>query len=698
MSLATAAPLFPFLPAAANAALGWVVAAAVVVAGLLVYGLTDLQRFSVARTWSLSSVSFRDAVRRRVLWVAPLAMLGVVIVTQLINPTDELDAVRQTIQYCLFATGLVVIVVTIILGCTSLPREIESRVIYTIVTKPTTRFEILVGKLLGYARVSALILLLMGAFTWAYVGLRAWSLRGDIDAKLEARIDDPARLAWLEHFRGAGLLSARDLVAPTDYQVYARLPDLDPDGQGQRRYLYAAPMDFIVPFRLTADQLAPALADPDAEPAEAGKGATLRLFVGYERFEADDAPEPALPSPLLPTDPAERVPSVRVELLDATTFLLPDGTVNGGAPLPLPPDPTGATPLDVPITPQQAKAIGAVGGQFFARVTGAQPGFLYAVGPELPAQLVVPAGAPPAETTFIEPAVTDAMRTAAHGGGAAAILRGGEGRNGMQVAGPKGARQQVAVFRFPGGRATPVGGVLPVEVRVGIEHDGDDDSIEPTVLEVSARNRATGQLFGPELVYPEAERTAYVALPAAAAEGGDYDVILRTRTPGDVATIDPNSVAVVAGREPFAWNLLKGLGATWLLSVLVVAVALFTSTFVSWPIAVVLTLVILLGNWAVGQLGGALGPGIGRQIGGELFSSPAQTEVATGAIDALTGAVAVIGRVLPDLSAFAASDFVARGVSVPAGVFGRSLLVLIVFGLPLITLAYVFLRNKEVAP
>ena len=98
----------------------------------------------------------RDAARRLL-----DSGVGAVIVTQLQKPIDAQDAVRQTVKFCLFATGLVVTVTAIILASTNLPKEIENRVIYTIVTKPTTRLEIVVGKVLGFARVSAAILLII---------------------------------------------------------------------------------------------------------------------------------------------------------------------------------------------------------------------------------------------------------------------------------------------------------------------------------------------------------------------------------------------------------------------------------------------------------------------------------------------------------------------------------------------------------
>src|SRR5687768_8501351 len=166
--------------------LGWWAFGLIVLIGLVVIGLKDVLRFSIKRVWAISGVCFWESVRRRVLWIAPLAILGVIIVSQLQRPFDEQDAIRQTTKICLFATALVVAMTTIILACTNLPREIESRVIYTVVTKPTTRLEIVLGKVVGFARVSLAILLIMGLFSFGYLWLRAWNMQRDIAARLEA--------------------------------------------------------------------------------------------------------------------------------------------------------------------------------------------------------------------------------------------------------------------------------------------------------------------------------------------------------------------------------------------------------------------------------------------------------------------------------------------------------------------------------
>src|ERR1700712_3448416 len=129
--------------------LRWVVAAVIILVGVLLAGAADFARLSITRIWAISSVCFAESIRRRVLWITPLAIVGVVIIVQLLRPYDEQDAVRQTVKYALFATGVVVVLTTILLASTNLPKEIENKVIFTIVTKPTTRLEIILGKIVG---------------------------------------------------------------------------------------------------------------------------------------------------------------------------------------------------------------------------------------------------------------------------------------------------------------------------------------------------------------------------------------------------------------------------------------------------------------------------------------------------------------------------------------------------------------------
>ena len=207
------------LPAFIDAHLEWYIAVALIVVGILVSGLGDISRLSLTRIWAISGVCFQESIRRRVLWITPLTIAGVIVAVQLLNPTDEQDAIRQTIKYALFATGTLVVLVTIILACTNLPKEIDNRVIYTIVTKPTTRLEIILGKIVGFARVSATLLAIMGIFTYGYAQIRAGSLQSDARLRLESiSSTDPGTL------RAAGFAAIQNLCPHRRFSTVHRGP------------------------------------------------------------------------------------------------------------------------------------------------------------------------------------------------------------------------------------------------------------------------------------------------------------------------------------------------------------------------------------------------------------------------------------------------------------------------------------------
>ena len=272
--------------------LGWILFFVIMALGLA-FGLSDLARLSLKRIWAISGVCFAESIRRRVLLITPLAILGVIIISQLQRPNDEQDVIRQTTKMAVFATGLLVAISTIILACTNLPREIENRVIFTIVTKPTTRLEIVLGKVIGFARVSAVILLIMGIFSYGYLELRSWTLQRSIAARLESKDISPTSVATLTYYHDAGLLNAKTLETPDDVQIYARLPE----ESGTRRYVYGnGEGSLLVPFDITPE-IQKAL-----DPRDGGGQIGLLINVGY--VKRSDAAKPTAATKAVTTGPS----------------------------------------------------------------------------------------------------------------------------------------------------------------------------------------------------------------------------------------------------------------------------------------------------------------------------------------------------------------------------------------------------------
>ena len=236
----------------ASAHLPWLLAIVIAVVTLAVCGAADFVRLiqdgGITRAWAISGVCFQESIRRRVLWMVPLAMLGVIVAVQLINPVDELDAIHQTVKYALFTSGALVVIATIILASTNLPREIENRVIYTIVTKPTTRLEIILGKIIGFGRVSGTILIIMGLFTFAYAEIRSSRLLSKSEARLETLSSTDASRPALEHYAQHGLLECKSYAGPIAFDQYARVPK--PDDALSDGSTVAPNQAFVIPFNL----------------------------------------------------------------------------------------------------------------------------------------------------------------------------------------------------------------------------------------------------------------------------------------------------------------------------------------------------------------------------------------------------------------------------------------------------------------
>ncbi len=682
----------------------WIVAAVIVVLGLLVFGFRDMLRFSPRRVWAISSVNFAESIRRRVWVIVLLAIPAVIVVSQLQHPVDEQDAIRQTTKFCLFASGMVVVVTAIILACTNLPREIESRVIYTVVTKPATRLEIIVGKVVGFARVSAAILLVMGVFTFLYLELRQTVLRKYVVQRLESKQEDPISRATLEHYKQTGLLSARQYDMPDDLQIYSRLPAAD----DERRYMYGGEGSFIVPFSIPDEMLV------DPQDPSAPADLAVALYVGFEKSKYQpDSEEGPTTLPYLIQNPdatpeqvqvvkqrgPEQPPGVTVEILDQNlNTLVEPGLINKGRPVALR-DPTAEeaafAPLDSQGVAQLSRAHGRV---VFVQITGSSAQWEF-FAKQLPVVLVT------ADNRGIKP-LRD-PRSASISGGRENVLpsfRGRSGAFGMQLRGGK-KEAPLALFRFRDAPlARDVNGNIQFEMRVGIERSGNETGEDaPSEVDFSIVDRAKGAAATtsqPIKVYPETNRTSYVAVPASMIPSRDFDVVLNARTPGQFIGVTPRSVSLIAADESFAFNLFKSLLILWMLSVLVVIVSVFCSTFLSWPIAIVLTLLILLGHWGVQQLGDATAPGIGNMVVQDLFrtADPNVATTVSKSVEALTRLLNIVTSVLPDITQFSALEDMERGIALPMKRLGDSLQVLVLFGIPISVLSYVVLRNKEVAP
>jgi hypothetical protein len=684
--------------------LALVIGAVIMLIGLLGVGFADTRRFSPTRVAAIASVCFRQSIRRRVLWITPLVILGIIIVTQFQRPLDAQDAIRQTTGYCLFATGMLMALVIIVLACTNLPREIESRVIYTIATKPTTRLEIIVGKVVGFAGVSACILLIMGTFTAIYLHWQDWHARAAIQQQLAAEPADTNRersdvsRSSLEYYRDAGTLHARKLGLAENLNIYAHAPRDDKD----RFAPGSAAIEGQIHARFTIDpeELPPTLA-PSQEPTigpAAGGGALILNMTVFAR--PAEEPKPATQTTTAPTtrsaEPARPPAYVNLDLLNAQRQELVNWRQMIGA---------AATPRSRGVTGRALRNedLAWEGGRHTFNIPIESDfvlSWLLEPGPnEVYVQLEGGSGW---DYTLESMSLRDRLINPRWERSAEAISYvGHRGQYGQRLKGSQDHDSRVAVYEFRELDVPPGPQFYPIELRTIVELDyrSENTGAFATCVSLQFRNRKSGYTSAELPYYPESNRLMYVNIPAQAVQGGDFDMLVRMKTGGFV-TLRPSSFKLVLADQSFLWNLAKSLSVLWLMSLLIIIVSICCSTFLSWPIAVVLTLAILSGRWATEQVGDILGPGMGAQVVQDLAkgASPGSARAVSKSLDVLGATLKTVAPCLPDLSRFAAIEDIQRGVAIDYRTLLASLEVALGFGLPLIVLSYIFLKYKEVAP
>ena len=132
--------------------------------------LLGLFRLRWRRIFALAKLSFKEAIRRRVLY----AFSGLLIVFLFASwfvpssgkPTDE---VNTYVKLVFFALSFLLLFTATIVSSFSIPTDIKQQTIHTIVTKPVERFEIVLGRFLGFLALMSLVLILMTTVSLLYV-------------------------------------------------------------------------------------------------------------------------------------------------------------------------------------------------------------------------------------------------------------------------------------------------------------------------------------------------------------------------------------------------------------------------------------------------------------------------------------------------------------------------------------------------
>lgn len=101
------------------------------------------------RIWAVVENTFKEGLRQRILLLLVIFGILVIVVSMFLGPFALGEASKILRDVGLATSSLFGILVAIIIGSTLIHKDIERRTIYTVITKPVRRSEIIIGKFLG---------------------------------------------------------------------------------------------------------------------------------------------------------------------------------------------------------------------------------------------------------------------------------------------------------------------------------------------------------------------------------------------------------------------------------------------------------------------------------------------------------------------------------------------------------------------
>lgn len=147
---------------------------------------------SPRRVLAMTTLAFREAIRRKVLVVFGVFMAVLLFAGWFLDSGADHPA-RLYLSFVLTATNYLIMMLAVFLSTFSLPNDVKTKTIYTVVTKPVRPWEIILGRILGFVGIGTLLLAIMGVFSYVFV-VRGLSHSHSIDRVSEVELEDGRKI------------------------------------------------------------------------------------------------------------------------------------------------------------------------------------------------------------------------------------------------------------------------------------------------------------------------------------------------------------------------------------------------------------------------------------------------------------------------------------------------------------------------
>ena len=129
----------------------------------------SLARIRFTRVYALAKLGFKEAIRNRYLWAFAVFLIPFLFPLNWFFQTKAEDELRLSVEVSSGMMSVLVLLVSGMIGSFAIPNDIKSQNIYTIVSKPVQRFEIVLGRFMGYMGLMTIALLTMATISWVFI-------------------------------------------------------------------------------------------------------------------------------------------------------------------------------------------------------------------------------------------------------------------------------------------------------------------------------------------------------------------------------------------------------------------------------------------------------------------------------------------------------------------------------------------------
>lgn len=695
-----------------NAALEWTVRQ-------FLEAFVEPAKISPRRVAALAWLAVKESLRNRVL--VALAVFGLVLMFAgwfLAGGSNEATLFLRSI---FFWTPFLVILVTLLLGCFSLPNDIRQKTIFTLVTKPIRASEIVLGRVLGFVIVGTAMMAVMCLLGYLFV-VRMVDHRHQVVAEEVTPVDLPPP---------DGKFTAETIIERGRLTRFGGAATPQPGADA--------------PAGAPLNANAAAAAEPgEAAAAPSGAGHFHRYWLAangegrtddeaghWHVVTADVTPRIhfARPEPgdarrvqLHFTEPMDPVAAVNPQLYELSGGL----TV---AEVRISDDNRRVTLTasdKVAVDTTTVRVAGPLASRFGRSLEAAGPIVIASADPPRDVSRYVVHG--PEETFRARAPVYGKLRfrdrygkPVAHGINVGSIWTY---RSYIQ-----GATEAAAIWEFENVSPEQYGDILPLEmiVRVFRTHKG---RIERTIRgTIVLRNPANpriasvprqflakdGQIdrqhFARSVQGIDAQdRRVELDLYRDLVHDGRIEVVLQCQESGQLFGAAQPDAYLLAREGSFGGNYLRACVAMWFPMVLVVGLGVMASTFLSGPVAMLATGFTLVAGYFVSFIAkvaaGAL-PGGGpieasvrliRQMNlVQPLEKGSTTDLIQYADKGLQRVWRAVANMVPDFGGFLRDDYLANGFLIPGDHLAILAMKTLGYLLPVLFIGYFVLKNREVA-